>query len=225
VTLLVEWVPVLSWSYHTRKHAGEILADRFEEVDFQNNPIVIAIPNGGIAVGHPIAERLQAEISIIIVRKLQIPYNPEAGFGAVTSYNTVILNDALVNHLQLSEEQIDDVVVKTRNQISRRREAYAGLLKEFKLRGRDVIIVDDGLASGFTMLAAVESIRQLEPATITVAVPTASASSVERVTLAVDKLLCPRIESGFVFAVANAYENWYDVSDEEVIELLKSINK
>lgn len=216
---------ILSWSYHTRKHAGEILADQLGELSFNRIPLVMAIPNGGIAVGAPIAARLKAPLTMIIVRKLQIPNNPEAGFGALTSYGSVILNEDLVKHLYLTDDQIQAVISLTTDQIVRRKEAYSGLIKEYEVSGRDVILVDDGLASGFTMLAAIESIRSLKPASITVAVPTASASAVARVKPVVDNLICPRQESGFVFAVANAYERWYDVPDEEVIDLLEAVNE
>ncbi|UCE10340.1 MAG: phosphoribosyltransferase [Candidatus Thorarchaeota archaeon] len=214
----------MNWSYRDRRHAGQILADELIELKEWFNPLILAIPNGGVAVAAPIAERLNAQLDILIVRKLQIPYNPEAGFGALTSLGTMILNDDLVKRIGLSKIDIVAVRDQTLRQIENRKEAYSGLAAIEDPQGRDVILVDDGLASGFTMVAALESVKMAEPAGITVAVPTSSGSAAPRVEPLVDHLVCPRIESGFVFAVANAYENWYDVPDSEVIELLHSFH-
>ena len=106
-------------------------------------------------------------------------------------------------------------------QIERRRSDYRGLVGTVDPSQKDVILVDDGLASGYTMKAAIESVRTLAPNTISVAVPTSSGSAVDLITKEVQRLVCPRIESGFIFAVANAYRHWYDVPDSEVIEILE----
>ncbi|MHA1960717.1 MAG: phosphoribosyltransferase [Candidatus Thorarchaeota archaeon] len=212
----------MNWSYRDRRNAGLVLAEELSEIKQWSKPLVLAIPNGGIAVAAPISESLNAKLDILIVRKLQIPFNPEAGFGALTSLGTMILNDDLVSRIGLSENDIAIVRDRTLRQIEDRKEAYSGLAGIEDPKGRDVILVDDGLASGFTMVAALESVSMAKPATITVAVPTSSASAAPRVKPLVDHLVCPRIESGFVFAVANAYEKWYDVPDSEVIELLRN---
>jgi predicted phosphoribosyltransferase len=183
----------------------------------RKEPLVLAIPNGGVAVALPIAKALDADLDVIIVRKLQMPHNPEAGFGSLTSLGTMILNHALVQRIGLTDDDIEAVRGTTEKQIADRRSAYAGLTGLFNPHGRDVILVDDGLASGYTMLAAIQSVRESKPTSITVAVPTSSASAASRIKDEADLLVCPRVESGFVFAVANAYENWYDAPDEEVI--------
>ena len=157
----------------------------------------------------------------MIVRKLQIPYNPEAGFGALTSLGTLILNKPLVARLGLTEKEIDSVKRTTERQIEERKETYEGLVGHTEPLGRAVILVDDGLASGYTMMAAIDSVREFHPDSVIVAVPTAHDNSARMVEAAVDRLVCPRIETGFVFAVANAYQNWYDVLDSEVIEILR----
>ncbi|MFW9800526.1 MAG: phosphoribosyltransferase [Candidatus Thorarchaeota archaeon] len=212
----------MPWPYKDREHAGKILAEKLRGLPFNNDTLVLAVPNGGVAVALPIADSLEATVDVIIVRKLQIPYNPEAGFGALTSLGTLILNEDLVARLGLSQEDIDSVHMRTENQIQARKEAYDGLAGIHFPDRKDVILVDDGLASGYTMLAAISSVKESQPASITVAVPTASASAVQRVTGVVDRLVCPNVGSGYVFAVADAYENWYDVPDTEVVEALRT---
>jgi putative phosphoribosyl transferase len=210
----------VSWSYRDRTHAGHILSEELMTVEWINAPVVLAIPNGGVAVALPIAKALGADLDVIIVRKLQIPNNPEAGFGSLTSLGTMILNDALVQRIGLTGNDITAVRSMTEKQIEDRRKAYAGLAGLFDPHGRHIILVDDGLASGYTMLAAIQSVRESQPTSITVAVPTSSSSAASKITLVVDHFICPRVESGFVFAVANAYENWYDAPDDEVIDAL-----
>lgn len=211
----------MSWDYVNRKDAGEILAEKALEAGIDERSVILAIPNGGIAVAAPIAKKTGASLSLIIVRKMQIPYNPEAGFGALTSFGTMILNDQLLARLNLSEEQIEQARQKTEQQIERRRRAYSDYLEDIDPEGCPVVLVDDGLASGYTMLAAVRSVREQNSESISVLVPTASDNAVDRVEPVVDKLICPRIETGFVFAVANAYRDWHDLRDEEVIEILE----
>ncbi|MHA2301584.1 MAG: phosphoribosyltransferase [Candidatus Thorarchaeota archaeon] len=210
----------MSWSYRDRTHAGRVLVEELKKEEWVHKPLVLAIPNGGVAVALPIAEALEADLDVIIVRKLQIPHNPEAGFGSLTSLGTMILNDALVKRIGLTEDDIKIVRKKTEAQIAERREAYADLAGLHVPDGREIIIVDDGLASGYTMLAAIQSVRESKPMSITVAVPTSSSSATSKISPVVDRFVCPRVESGFVFAVANAYENWYDAPDEEVIDAL-----
>ncbi len=217
-------VVMMTWSYRDRTHAGQILAkmlgESHKEVT-QGSVLVLAVPNGGVCVAEPIASAFSAELGLIIVRKVQIPFNTEAGFGAVTSLGDILLNEELLPHLHLSDKEIHEAIEKTKRHIAEREHAYSGLGVDFSPRGRDVIIVDDGLASGYTMMAAIRSVRTASPKSITVAVPTASYGAVKRVRTLVDSLVCPRVERGWSFAVAEAYERWYDVSDEEVVRILR----
>lgn len=212
---------VKSLKYKNRQHAGEVLARKLSDIDFETQPVVLAIPNGGIPVGVEIAKRINADFDAIIVRKMQIPGNPEAGFGSITSYGSVEFNEALLRRLNLGQDQIEAVIESTRSQIESRKEEYEGLVGVIKPEGRDTIIVDDGIASGYTMLAAIHSIQPIAPRSLIVAAPTASARAASLVREKADELVCPNIESGFVFAVANAYEKWYDVPDSEAKTLLK----
>ena len=176
-------------------------------------------------MGVEIARALDAELDAIIVRKLQVPGNPEAGFGALTSHGSLLLNERLVRSIGLKQHQIKMVVNQTQEQIDCRKADYHGLVGVVDLSDKDVILVDDGLASGYTMMAAIDSISSLAPNSITVAVPTSSGSAADLVRKKVERLVCPRIESGFIFAVANAYKYWYDVPDGEVIEILTEYRK
>jgi predicted phosphoribosyltransferase len=211
--------------YVDREEAGRVLAQELQTRTLEDTPLVLAIPNGGLAVAAPIAEAVGAELDLLIVRKLQIPYNPEAGFGAITSLGTIILNKPLVTRIGLNQDEINSVVERTKIQIENRKQGYAGLVGQYSPEGKIVILVDDGLASGYTMLAAIQSVRNLTPRKILVAVPTASASAVTRIRDEVDDLICPHIGSGYVFAVADAYQNWYDVPETEVIDLLRAIRQ
>ncbi|MGM0687438.1 MAG: phosphoribosyltransferase [Promethearchaeati archaeon] len=214
----------MSWDYVNRKDAGEVLAEKAVEAGIDEASVILAIPNGGIAVAAPIAQETGASLSLIIVRKMQIPYNPEAGFGALTSFGTMILNNQLLARLNLSDEKIEHAKERTEQQIERRRNTYAQYLKDIDPETLHVVLVDDGLASGYTMLAAVRSVREQHPESITVLVPTASDSAANRVESVVDEFICPRIETGFVFAVANAYRDWHDLTDEEVVQILEEFN-
>ena len=157
----------------------------------------------------------------LLVVHHQIPGNPEAGFGALTSQGALLLNERLVRSIGLNQNQIDMVVKQTQDQIDRRRDDYRGFVGVVDPSEKDVVLVDDGLASGYTMMAAIESVESLSPNSIIVAVPTSSGSAADMVSGKVRKLICPRIESGFIFAVANAYKNWYDVPDHEVVAILE----
>ncbi|MFW9965508.1 MAG: phosphoribosyltransferase [Candidatus Sifarchaeia archaeon] len=213
------------YSYENRTEAGQVLAQKLKDIRFETRPVVLAIPNGGIPIGVEIAEALAAELDAIIVRKLQVPGNTEAGFGALTSQGSLLLNERLVRSIGLNQHQIDLVVKQTKEQIEKRKSDYRGLVGIIDPARKDVILVDDGLASGYTMMAAVESVKGLAPNSVTVAVPTASSSAARLVRETGIVLVCPRIESGFIFAVANAYKNWYDVPDHEVIDTLENFRK
>ncbi|MFW9834927.1 MAG: phosphoribosyltransferase [Candidatus Thorarchaeota archaeon] len=213
------------YSYENRTEAGQVLAQELKGASYETRPLVLVIPNGGVPVGVEIARTLDAELDAIIVRKLQVPGNTEAGFGALTSHGSLLLNERLVISIGLNKHQIELVVKQTQKQIDERKADYQGLVGIVEPSKKDIVLVDDGLASGYTMMAAIESVRTLSPKTITVAVPTSSGSAADMIGKVVENLVCPRIESGFVFAVANAYRNWYDVPDSEVITILNEYRR
>jgi len=214
--------------YQDRIQAGEVLADLLKPYSGEKL-VLLVIPNGGVPVGFAIFKKLHeenpnVEFKLIIVRKIQIPYNTEAGFGALTIDGTIILNEPLVARLGLNKEQIQKQASKVLEDMKLRLKMYGIEAQKFELKDKVAILIDDGIASGFTMIAAIKSIQKYHPKKIIVAVPTAPLSSVERVEPLVDEIVCPDIQSTFSFAVANAYKNWYDLDVEEVRTILQKIN-
>jgi predicted phosphoribosyltransferase len=186
--------------------------------------IVLAVPAGGVPVGYTVAEELAVPMDVLIVRKIQIPWNTEAGFGAITWDGITVLNEPLVEQLDLKKKEVEESIQKTRRNIQERLRKFRGNKPMPQFKNKIVILVDDGLASGFTMLAAARSIKKNAPEKLIVAVPTASLGAIELLVPEVDEIVCLNIRSGSSFAVAEAYENWYDLTDEEVLKILKEKN-
>lgn len=209
-----------NYVFRDRAHAGELLARKLRPF-VETASIVLAIPSGGVPVGNIIAKELGLAFDLIIVRKLPIPFNTEAGFGSISWDGEVMLNERLVKQLQLSREEIDGVIEDVKHELARRMERFRGKKQFPELEGRNVIIVDDGLASGYTVLAAIRSIKKSSPARIIVAIPTASKNAIELVSPQVDEIFCLNIRETTIFAVAEAYQEWHDLNEEEVLKLLR----
>jgi len=205
--------------FRDRLQAAELLAQKLSAYA-DVRALLLAIPSGGVPIGYIIAKELDVAFDIAVVRKIQIPWNTEAGFGAVTWEGDVVLNDRLVEGLKLSSEVMGQCVSRAQEVVQARIKKFRGDRPFPNVKGRTVVVVDDGLASGFTMLAAVRSIRRRSPKGITVAVPTASNTAVELLIDEVDELICPNIRGGPMFAVADAYMEWHDLSDKEVMGFL-----
>jgi putative phosphoribosyl transferase len=206
--------------FEDRFEAGKFLADELRKYAGNKNVIVLAVPAGGVPVGYTIAKELAVPLDILVVRKIQIPWITEAGFGAVTWDGKIFLNEKLVEQLGLTEEEIKKSIAETKLNIQMRLTKFRGLKPFPNLKDKIVLLVDDGLASGFTMLAATRSTRDRAPKKIIVAVPTASLGAIELLAHEVDEILCLNIRSGPSFAVADAYKNWRDLTDEEVLKIL-----
>jgi len=207
--------------FKDRLHAGALLADKLRPLLADREFRLLAVPAGGVAVGYAVSQKLKIPLDVAVVRKIQIPWNTEAGFGAVTWDGRVLLNELLIAQLGLSTEAVEQCISRTRELVRQRVQTFGGNRPFPRLNGKTAILVDDGLASGFTMLAAVESIRTQSPEKIVLAVPTASAGAIEFLAPSVDELVCLNVRRGPIFAVADAYEKWYDLSDDEVLEFLK----
>jgi predicted phosphoribosyltransferase len=158
----------------------------------------------------------------MVVRKLQIPDRPEAGFGAVASDGSVILNEPLVRRLGLTSEVIGRQRQRALEDIQARLALYGGKGELPSLKNGIILLVDDGLASGFTMEAAVQVVKRHEPKTVVVAVPTSSMSAYRRLSSLVDKVVCPDVSRLPIFRVADAYKDWRDLEDEEVLAMLQN---
>jgi predicted phosphoribosyltransferase len=206
--------------FRDRLHAGEALAGKLRSVAANGSMQALAIPAGGVPVGYALAKRLDITLDVVVVRKIQIPWNTEAGFGAITWDERPILNEPLVAQLRLSAEVVEQCIARTRQMVHKRNQRLRGGRPFPELSGRTVILVDDGLASGFSMLAAAESIKTRHPRKVIVAVPTGSAHAIALLAPKVDQLVCLNVRNGPLFAVADAYESWYDLSDDEVLAYL-----
>jgi len=206
--------------FENRWDAGRQLAAKL--VEYENHGVVVlAIPNGGVPVGLEVATVLKATFDLVIARKIPIPLNPEAGFGAVADDGTTILNDELVKRLGLSSQQISMQVSEVRAKIRQRSLLYHRERPLISVTGKTVIITDDGLASGFTMMAAAESVRRRRPKEIVVAVPAASANAVNQVEKLADRVVACITTFTPRFAVADFYRYWYDLGDNEVIQQIR----
>ena len=206
--------------FENRYDAGRQLALRLAQYRNQN-AVVLAIPNGGVLVGLGVALALNADFNIIISRKIPLPLSPEGGFGAVTDDGTTMLNEDMVKRFNLSQQQINYQVSQVRAGIRQRSLLYHGERPPSLVKGRTVIMVDDGLASGYTMMAAVESIRYRQPREIIVAVPVASATALPKVEKIANSIVA--CVSGFdpEFYVSDFFRYWHEPSDEEVLQCFK----
>ena len=206
--------------FRDRENAGEILSQMLAEYK-STDAIVFAIPAGGVPVGAVVATELHIPLEVAIVSKITLPWNTEAGYGAVAFDGTVRLNEEMVSRVGLTQNEIEEGIVKTRDKIRNRIASFRSGRSSLQVSGRTVILVDDGIASGFTMTVAVEALKKAGAIKIVIAVPTAHLENIQGLVQEVDELYCANIRSGWSFAVADAYELWTDVSEEEVIEILK----
>lgn len=204
-----------------RTAAGKLLARKLEHYQ-DSDTLVFGIPSGGVPVAYEIARHLNLPLDLVIVRKVQIPWNPEAGFGAVNPDSEVIINDALLHRLGLRDAQIKAQVQKTMETLRQRQTMFRAGKPYPTVTDKGVILVDDGLASGYTMLAAIKFVHKRSPAKIVVAVPTGFLKTVHFIQPQVDELVCLNIRGGLSFAVAEAYENWYDLTDADVLAILEN---
>ena len=207
-----------------RADAGQRLAKELRHYQ-QEEPLVLAIPRGGVPVAFQVAKALGCQLDLIITRKIPIPSNPEAGYGAVTEDGVIVLNEPLVKSLNYTDVLIKRHAEEIKSEIKRRNSLYRTKLPLLSVEGKTAIIIDDGLASGFTMMAAIKSIRQRKAAKVVVAVPVASAGAWNLIKPLADDIISLIIADTRYFAVASFYQHWYDLDDEEVIELLEEFTK
>ncbi len=206
--------------FENRYDAGRQLAEKLGA--YKKEPvIVLAIPTGGIPVGMRVALALNADLDLVISRKIPIPLRPEGGFGAVADDGTTILNQAILKRIELTEKQVNYQVNKVRNDIQQRSLLYRGSKPLSIVKEKIAIIVDDGLASGYTMMAAIESIRRRQPKYIIAAVPAASAAAVKSVEKTADRVIT--VETSFApkFYISDFYRYWNVLGDEEGLKCYK----
>lgn len=205
--------------FRDREHAGEVLAGMLE-TGLAGRAVILAIPAGGVPVAAAISRRLGLPLDLAVVSKVLVPWDTEAGYGAVAWDGTVRLNEPLVAALGLSRQTVEAGIAATRDRVARRVRTLRGGRPLPELAAVPAVLVDDGLASGFTMKVAVEALRASGAATVHVAVPTGHLDAVERLAPSVDSLYCANVRGGRSFAVAAAYRRWSDVSEEQVRAIL-----
>jgi predicted phosphoribosyltransferase len=206
--------------FDDRFHAGELLVEKLRNVEGIKEAILLAIPAGGIQVAKVVSEKLSLPFDLAITRKLHIPWNREAGFGALSWDGFMLLNEPLVKALGLSEEIIERVVAEEKEAIERRLRLFRDDKPFPDLHNRVVMVIDDGLASGFSMLTTLRTLRLGGARKVIVGVPTAHEGSIGLIGSDADVIVCLNIKSGPFFAVADAYKLWYDLKDDEVLNLL-----
>jgi predicted phosphoribosyltransferase len=205
--------------FRDRTDAGRLLADKLAAYANRPDVIVLALPRGGVPVAYEVARALGAPLDVFLVRKLGLPGHEELAMGAVATGGVRVLNNQVVRALRIPDYVIDAVAAWENQELGRRERLYRGDRPPPDVRGRTVILIDDGLATGATMLAAVKALRQLEPARIVVAVPTAAPDTCEMLRAEVDEVICAITPEPF-HAVGLWYEDFSQTTDEEVRELL-----
>lgn len=202
-----------------RKAAGQALAEALQKYKEYKDVIVLGLPRGGVPVAAEIAESLGAELDLMLVRKLGTPGQRELAMGAIASVGSRVMNESVVRSLGISEAEIQQVENAERKELQRREKAYRGSRPAPMLANRCVILVDDGLATGATMRAAVDAVRQDGPALLVIAVPVAPEDTVEMLRSEVDDLVCLATPEYFR-AIGLWYVDFSQVSDDEVRQIL-----
>ena len=206
--------------FRDRADAGRYLAELLSDYAGRDDVVVLALPRGGVPVGSEVARALKAPLDVFVVRKLGVPGHEELAFGAIASGGAQILNSEVIRHVGLTNDLIDSVSERERGELARRERLYRGDRTDSELAGKAVILVDDGLATGASMRAAVAAVRAQNPARIVVAVPTAAPETCAALSSEVDELVCPLRPRNF-YAVSLWYDRFEQVSDDEVRTLLE----
>lgn len=206
-------------SFRDRTEAGQELAHRLEHFAGRDDLLVLGLARGGVPVAFEVARRLRAPLDVFIVRKLGVPGHEELAMGAIASGGVQVLNERVLNALHLDESSIDRVAQLELKELSRRERQYRGNKPMPNVRGKTVILIDDGLATGATMAAAVQALRKLGPAKLVVAVPVGAPETCEQFQDLADEIVCAREPADFA-AVGEWYEDFQQTSDAEVHDLL-----
>jgi putative phosphoribosyl transferase len=205
--------------FRDRAEAGRVLGAKLSGRDWPKDSIVLGLPRGGVPVAFEVARALGLPLDVIVVRKLGVPGQPELAMGAIASGGVRVLDQALIRLEGISQEDIDAVAAREGQEAERREQLYRAGRRTLELRDRTVILVDDGLATGSTMLAAVKCVKSLEPSSVIVAVPVASRQACVHLRQVADECVCLAVPERFG-AVGEWYQNFRQISDAEVRQLL-----
>ncbi|QBQ53140.1 phosphoribosyltransferase [Nitrosococcus wardiae] len=205
--------------FKNRVEAGRLLADALKPYAGRTDVLILALPRGGLPVAFEVAQVLAAPLDLMLVRKLGVPGQEELAMGAIASGGITYLNQDLAESLRISDSAIDGVASREKKELERREQAYRGHRPIPEVRNRCVILIDDGLATGATMRAAVLALRQRQPGRIVIGVPVAPADTVENLRAEADEVICLATPEPFL-AIGKWYEDFSQTSDEEVRDLL-----
>jgi putative phosphoribosyl transferase len=207
--------------FRDRTEAGRLLAAKLMKYANRPDVLVLALPRGGVPVAYEVARELHAPLDVFLVRKLGLPEREELAMGAIATGGVRVLNEEVVRALQVPDEVIDAVTAEERQELNRRERLYREDRPAPAVRGRTVILVDDGLATGSTMRAAVAALRQQHPAKVVVAVPVGAPDTCAEFKEEADEVVCARTPAPF-FAVGLWYGDFSQTTDQEVHDLLRS---
>ncbi len=210
----------MAMNYDDRYQAGRVLVGLLKNYAKRTDVIVLALPRGGVPVGYEIAQKLSLPLDIFIVRKLGVPGHEELAMGAIASGGITVLNEEIVNLLHISTEAIDTIQKSEQEELLRREQVYRGKKPFPELSGKTIILVDDGIATGYTMRAAIAALKQKKPAKLIVAIPVAARSTCDEIAPLVDEIICPMRPVNF-YAVGLWYNDFSQTTDEEVMQLLQ----
>ncbi len=213
-------MPIL---FHNRADAGRQLAGQLREYAGQD-VVVLALPRGGVPVAAEVARALGAPLDVLVVRKLGVPFDPELAMGAIASGGAMVRAQAVIDWHSVSEQAFDHVLQREQQELERREVRYRGGRPPANVQGRTTIVVDDGLATGATMHAAIMALRARQPARIVVAVPVASAGAAEAFASEVDDFVCVDVPAKLE-GISLFYADFRQTEDEEVLALLAEFNQ
>ncbi len=206
--------------FQNRKAAGEMLAEQLAGYAGRADVVVLAIPRGGVPVGAEVARALGVPLDIFIVRKLGVPGQEELALGAIASGGVRVLNDDVVRMASITTEEIERVTEREKKELERRERVYRGERPALEIKGKTVLLVDDGIATGSSMRAGIAALRQHAPARIVLATPVAPASTCRRLRNEVDGIVCVHMPEAF-HAIGQFYADFLPTLDEEVCALLE----
>jgi predicted phosphoribosyltransferase len=205
--------------YADRADAGRQLAGHLSHLAGRDDLLVLGLPRGGVPVAYEVAQALGAPLDVFVVRKLGTPGHEELAMGAIATGGVRVLNREVVDGLRIPQNQVDAVTEREQRELARREQAYRDRRPSPEVRGRVAILIDDGLATGASMHAAIQALRRLEPARLIVAVPTAAEETCDRLQPLVDEMVCATTPRPF-HAVGASYAEFEQVSDDQVRRLL-----
>jgi putative phosphoribosyl transferase len=209
----------MSTQYQNRFEAGRFLGSKLMHHANKPDLIVLALPRGGVPVGYEVAQALNAPLDVFLVRKLGVPIYEELAMGAIASGGIRVLNPGVISRMGISERMVDAAAAEQQRELERRERQYRGDRAATEISGRTVILVDDGLATGATMRAAIRALRQLKPSWITVAVPIGAPDTCREMQQEANEVVCAKTPESF-FSVGEWYEDFSQTTDGEVCELL-----